>query len=106
MGDQIVGERNASPEISRAIARLKAGVLALIFAFIGGAGLFIATVWLVVEAGPRMGEHLNLLGHYFPGYRVSWPGAFAGLFYGALTGGIVGWAIGYVYNRIVTLRQR
>ncbi len=93
--------RSADQEVSRAIARMKAGVLAIIFAMLGGGGLFVMTAWLIIKGGPQVGKTLNLLGHFFIGYSVSWPGAFVGLLYGAVTGGIVGWCIGMVYNRIV-----
>lgn len=96
---------NPTREVSRAVARIKAGILALLFGALGGAGLFIATVWLLIKGGPRVGEHLRLLRHYFIGYDVTWPGAFVGLIYGALVGGLFGWCIGLIYNRIVGLRR-
>lgn len=97
---------NQNEEISRAVARIKAGVLALIFGFFGGVGLFLATAILLIKGGPNVGEHLSLLGHYFPGYHVTWGGAFVGMFYGAILGGLVGWVVGMIYNRIVGVRFR
>jgi hypothetical protein len=93
-------------EVSRAVARIQAGVLAVVCALLGGAGLFLMTIWLVIKGGPNMGQHLQLLSQYFVGYSVSWRGSFVGLFYGALTGGIIGWCIGKIYNSIATLRHR
>ena len=93
-------------ELARAVARLRAGVLSLLFAAMGGLGLFGMTVWLIVKGGIDVGKHLQLLGNYFVGYSVSWPGAFIGLFYGALVGGVLGWVIAFIYNRVVWLRQR
>jgi len=93
--------RNADQEVSQAIARMKAGILAIIFALLGGGGLFVMTAWLLIKGGPQVGKTLNLLGNYFIGYDVSWPGAFVGLLYGAVFGGMIGWCIGMVYNRIV-----
>ncbi len=93
--------RSADQEVSHAIARMKAGILAFIFAMLGGGGLFVMTAWLLIKGGPQVGKTLNLLGHFFIGYSVSWPGAFVGLLYGAVTGAIIGWCIGIVYNRIV-----
>jgi hypothetical protein len=92
-------------EVSRAVARIQTGVLALTSALIGGIGLFVITAWLVIKGGPRVGEHLRLLGQYFVGYSVTWTGSVVGLFYGALVGGLVGWAIGAIYNWIVSIRQ-
>lgn len=93
-------------DITRAVARLQGGVLALVFGVLGGLTLFVMTAWLLIKGGPNVGQTLNLLGHYFIGYSVTWPGAFVGLFYGALVGGIVGWVIGVIYNRIVGIRTR
>jgi len=93
-------------ELSRAIARIHAGVLALVFGLIGGFGLFAMTAWLILKGGPEVGPHLQLLSNYFPGYSVTWGGGILGLFWGMLIGGIVGWSIGQIYNRIVSIRFR
>jgi hypothetical protein len=93
-------------EISRSIARIQAGVLAVAGALIGGVGLFVVTIWLVLKGGQDVGQHLQLLGQYFIGYSVTWVGSIIGFFYGALTGGIVGWAVGTIYNKIVSIRLR
>ncbi len=92
-------------EVTRAVARLQAGVLALVFSGVCGIGLFTITVWLVVRGGSRVGQHLRLLDHYFIGYSVSWGGAFIGLLWGALAGGIIGWTIGFIYNRVASFRN-
>ncbi len=85
--------------LGRATARLRASILSTAFAIIGGTGLFLATAWLLIQGGEVVGPHLGLLGVYFPGYSVSWPGAFLGFLYGAITGGVMGWAIAWFYNR-------
>lgn len=95
-----------SEEVSRAIVRIQAGVLAFVCAMIGGIGLFVMTAWLLIKGGPMVGQHLKLLRQYFPGYSVTWKGSLIGFFYGALVGGGVGWAIGKIYNGIVGIRQR
>jgi len=94
-----------SRDLIHAVARIHARILALVCAVIGGAGLFTMTAWLVVKGGPTVGPHLQLLGQYFYGYRVTWVGCFVGFFYGALVGGAVGWIIGTVYNSVVDLRR-
>jgi hypothetical protein len=99
-------ELSYEEQVSRSVARIKAGVLALIFAFLGGVGLFITTAWLILRGGPNVGLHLQLLSNYFIGYSVTWGGCFVGLFYGALVGGVIGWTIGMIYNRIVKLQGR
>ena len=99
------GNRSAIDEVSRAIARIQTGVLTVVFATIGGLSLFLMTAWLVVKDGPNVGAHLRLLGNYFPGYSVTWPGSVIGLTYGALVGGMLGWSISTIYNKVVTLRH-
>jgi len=90
--------------LGRAIARLRAGMLAIVFGFVSGTGLMVATLWLVVRGGPRVGQHLVLLNQYFPGYRVTWLGSIVGFLYAAAIGAIVGWLIGRLYNLVVDLR--
>lgn len=83
------------------IARLRASVMAVVFGMCGGVGLFVATVWLVAKGSPEghgVGPTLSLLGHYFPGYDVSWTGAFLGLLYGGATGAILGGLLAWLYN--------
>jgi hypothetical protein len=100
-------ERYVQPEeVSRAIARIQAGVLAVVCGLLGGVGLFLMTIWLVIKGGPHVGAHLNLLGHYFIGYSVTWTGSVVGFFYGLLVGGLIGWSIGKIYNGVAALRHR
>jgi len=101
----MAGTRNETDEVRQAVARIQTGVLALTSALIGGIGLFVITAWLLLKGGPRVGEHLQLLGQYFVGYSVTWTGSVIGFFYGALVGGVVGWTIGAIYNWVVSLRQ-
>ena len=70
-----------------------------------GTGLFIATVWLLARSGHDVGRHLRLLSSFFPGYSVTWPGAFIGFFYGALVGAIIGWSVAWVYNQVADRRH-
>ena len=96
----------AKDEISRALARIRTGALAVVCAIIGGVGLFVMTAWLLIKGGPDVGQHLQLLSNFFIGYSVTWRGSIVGLFYGALTGGVVGWAIGAIYNKVVGIREK
>ena len=86
--------------LGRAIARLRGSIMALTFGTVGGTGLFLATAWLLIRGGDPVGPHLGLLGNYFPGYGVTWPGACLGFVYGAFTGGILGWSVAWIYNRV------
>jgi hypothetical protein len=69
-------------ELSRAVARIRTGALALVCAMIGGGGLFLMTAWLLLKGGPHVGQHLQLLSQYFIGYSVTWWGTVVGFFYG------------------------
>ena len=91
--------------IATAIARLRAGVMAIVCGLLAGSGLLVATVWLVVRGGPNVGQHLGLLRNYLPGYSVTFMGSVLGFFYGALIGAAAGWLVAWVYNRIVSLRS-
>ena len=89
----------------KTVARLRASVMSVVFAMLFGVGLFVATAWLLLQGGPDIGAHLSLLGQYFPGYVVSWPGAFLGLIYGGGVGAVVGWVTAWIYNRVALLRN-
>lgn len=102
----MANQDDGSQDMAKAVARLQAKILAMVLGLSCGLGLFAMTVWLVLKGGNQVGLHLNLLGHYFKGYSVTWPGAFVGLLYGTVVGGAIGWAIGMIYNRIVGLRNR
>jgi hypothetical protein len=93
-------------QLQRAIARLRASVMGIVFGAVGGAAIFVATAWLLIRGGKVVGPHLALLGNYFPGYSVSWPGAFIGFLYGALVGAVGAWCVTWVYNLAVDLRHK
>jgi hypothetical protein len=92
-------------QLHAAVARLRASIMSVVFGFAGGVGLWLATIWLVIRGGDVVGPHLALLSNYFPGYTVTWVGAFVGLFYGALAGGLVGWVLAWLYNKLADLRS-
>lgn len=90
--------------IRGAVARLRAGIMAIVFGMVGGVGLLLATAWLLVKGGNPVGPTLGLLGNYFPGYSVTWPGALIGFVYGTLVGGAAGWSTAWIYNRVASRR--
>ena len=98
--------QNNAIEIRHTVAKIQACVMAFVMAVICGLSIFIATAWLLIKGGSNVGQHLQLLGQYFPGYKVTWLGCVVGMFYGATLGGIAGWLIGFIYNRIVDLKNR
>ena len=95
-------------EINRAIARLRASVMATVFGLTAGTGLFVATLWLVVQGGQNgreIGPTLSLLNNYFPGYTVTYGGSIVGFFYAAFTGAALGWVVTMLYNLIAGKRH-
>jgi len=66
-----------------------------------GFGLLAATMILVIRGGPNPGPHLSLLRIYFPGYSVTWPGAFLGFAYAFVAGYASGRLVAAIYNRLI-----
>ncbi len=90
--------------IRAAVVRMRTRVMAMVFGMASGTGLFVATAWLLLRGGPNVGQHLGLLRNYFPGYAVTWPGAFVGFFWATLAGAVFGFAVAWIYNQIVERR--
>jgi len=85
----------ASREFERALVRFNSHVLGTTSGLIAAAGLFVATLVLLLHGGENPGPMLGLLCHLFPGYSVSIGGAFAG----ALWAGGVFYVVGAVFAR-------
>ena len=88
-------------ELRRAVLKLNERAWGAAGALAAGLGLFVATNVLVMRGGPNVGEHLGLLRHYLPGYRVSFVGSLIGFVYAFVLGYMAGRAIGWIYNRLV-----
>ena len=92
---------NTEQELQVAIRRLNARAWGIAVGLLLGGGLFLATNILVLKGGRNVGQHLQLLSQYFPGYSVSFLGSLIGFVYAFVGGYIIGRAIGYLYNRLV-----
>ncbi len=88
----------AEDDVKVTLLRLNARAWGIALGLLFGTGLFLATILLVVRGGPEVGPHLNLLGMFLPGYRVSVAGAFIGFAYLFVIGYAIGRLIGSVYN--------
>ena len=99
----IAGDRELAL-VARAVARLRAGIVAVVTGLVAGFGLFAATLWLVIKGGPHVGRNLSLLSAYYPGYSVTWSGSLIGFCYGALTGAVLGWCVAWLYNVLASRR--
>ena len=92
-------------EITGYVLRLNVKILGLVLALLFGSAIFIATNWLIIKGGKPVGPHLQLLGQYFVGYRVTFWGSLIGFIYGAVLGGIFGVLLGWIYNGVVMLKK-
>lgn len=84
---------------------LNAKVVGLALGTIFGLGIFVATNWLIIKGGPRVGPHLILLSQYFIGYRVTFLGSLIGAAYGFAMGTICGALMGWIYNKLAAFRR-
>jgi hypothetical protein len=89
-----------SSTVQASLMRLNARAWGISIGLLLGGGLFLATVFLVIRGGPMVGQHLSMLRVFFPGYSVTWLGAFVGFIYGFVLGYGLGRIIGGVYNRL------
>ena len=96
---------NADP-LLREVVRLNSVMMGIVAGMLFGLVIFVATIWLVIKGGPNVGQHLQLLSQFFPGYRVTFLGSLVGLAYGVVTGFVIGFVVGRLYNYIVRLSER
>jgi hypothetical protein len=96
--DTIYEQVEAERLLETTLTRMNARVLGLTCGFLGASGLFLATLWLLVKGGRKVGEHLKLLGHFFPGYDVTWGGLALSLPYGFVVGFVAGYLVSRIYN--------
>ena len=90
----------SSNTIEASLLRLNARAWGISMGLLLGAGLFFATIFLVIRGGSSVGQRLGLLRVFFPGYSVTWLGAFVGFIYAFVVGYGLGRIIGSVYNRL------
>lgn len=93
-------DKTEADTIHEAMLRLNARAWGIAFGLLLGGGLFIATNILVLKGGPNVGQHLQLLAVFFPGYRVTFLGSLVGFVYAFVLGYALGRLIGMVYNRL------
>lgn len=91
---------STSSTVQVSLMRLNARAWGISTGMLLGGGLFLATVFLVIRGGPTVGQHLAMLRVFFPGYSVTWLGAFVGFIYAFVLGYGLGRIIGSVYNRL------
>jgi hypothetical protein len=92
--------RDEEQVLRRAMLRINEQGWGIAIGMVLGLGLFIATNVLLIRGGESVGQHLSLLGVYFPGYRVTFIGSLIGFVYAFVLGYGIGRTIAVVYNRL------
>ena len=88
-------------DLQNTMLRLNARAWGIAFGLLLGAGIFVATNILVLKGGPRVGQHLNMLRVFLPGYKVTFLGSLIGFVYAFVFGYALGRLVGTVYNKLV-----
>ena len=94
----------AENNVLSAAIRVNTIIMAVAFGVLGGALLWLSTVILLLRGGHYVGMHLSLLSVFFPGYSVTWSGAWIGLIWGIAAGALSGVVLYWSYAR--SLRER
>ena len=87
-----------------AAIRINTIIMAVALGVLCGGILWLSTVLLLLRGGYNVGLHLSLLSVFFPGYSVTWTGAWIGLAWGFVCGALSGTILYWSYAR--TLRER
>ncbi|MBI3661481.1 MAG: hypothetical protein HY234_00300 [Acidobacteria bacterium] len=100
MAEETPQEQLPSP-LLLAFAPIHRTAMGVAFGAVLGGLLFLMTLILVAKGGYPIGPTLALLGQFFFGYTVTFPGAFVGLLWGFGVGFLLGWGFAVVRNLIV-----
>jgi len=101
--DRYAGE---DKQLAGGVIWLNARILGFVSGIVCGLAIFMATNWLVLKGGDPVGPNLRLLSQYFIGYRVSFLGSLIGFAYGFAFGTLGGALVGWIYNKILSFRER
>lgn len=94
----------AEGKVLNAAIRVNTVMAAVVIGLLGGVFLWSSTAILLWRGGADVGAHLSLLSVFFPGYSVSWSGAWIGLLWGFVYSALAGIVLYWSYAR--TLRER
>ena len=82
---------------------LDKSALGAALAIVSALAMFLVTaIPLVRNEGDPL--NLSLLGQYFNGYTVTWPGAFIGAAWMGFVGFVIGWFIAFSRNALLAFR--
>jgi len=96
-----IDDKTLTQVLQSRVLRLNAVFQGVAAGILVGGAIFIATNWLLIKGGKVVGPHLALLGQFFPGYDISFPGSLIGFAYGYCCGFVGGYLIATLYNRLV-----
>ncbi len=96
-------DRSLRKALGYVFPKLDAPAFGLAVGLVAGVLLLVMTLSLVVKGGSHVGLHLQLLGEFLPGYRVTTPGSVLGLVYGFGGGFMAGWLMACLRNTSVLL---
>lgn len=97
-------EEKIDEDILEAVfAKLDPVALGAAVGIVSGFALMIATAILLLKGGKHVGQTLALLSNYFPGYEVTWMGAWVGGVQAATIGYVVGFSGAWLRNQAVQL---
>lgn len=93
--------RTLEDVLAVAFARYDPRALGAAVGIVCGAGLFLATVLVLIDQPGDPGRVLSLLGQYLVGYEVSWAGAGIGLLGAGIGGFVFGWLLARMINGLI-----
>ncbi len=76
--------------------KLRVRAFGIAIGIVWGFAVLVATIW---DVAVGMGRTMSLLGVFYPGYSVSYAGAFVGLIWGFDNGFLFGAAVALLYNK-------
>jgi hypothetical protein len=88
------------PRIAYLFAPIDKRALGVAVGTVAGFGIaFVTAVHLIVQPAPEF--DLALLRQYFPGYTVSWFGAWVGFVWAFTVGFFAGWLVAFTRNFVI-----
>ncbi len=88
--------------LQMAIAPIHKMALGVAAGLVCGLIVFFATAFIVIVQ-PQPEPRLDLLAHYFYGYRVTWSGAAIGFCWAFGVGFVAGWFVAFVRNFVTAV---
>ena len=95
---------NPEQTLLASLMRINMAIMGAIVGMFAGSAVWLATAILLMRGGVEVGKHLSLLSVFFPGYEVSWAGAWIGFFWGLVAGGISGALLYWSYARSLRVK--